>query len=25
VITWLCSDEAAWVSAQNIRVNGAMI
>src|SRR5271163_340202 len=25
VVTWLCSDEAAWVSAQNIRVNGALI
>jgi 3-oxoacyl-[acyl-carrier protein] reductase len=25
VVTWLCSDEAAWVSAQNIRANGALI
>jgi 3-oxoacyl-[acyl-carrier protein] reductase len=25
VVTWLCSDEAAWVSGQNIRANGALI
>lgn len=25
VVTWLCSDEAAWVSAQNVRANGALI
>jgi 3-oxoacyl-[acyl-carrier protein] reductase len=25
VVTWLCSDEAAWISGQNIRANGALI
>ncbi len=25
VVTWLVSDEAAWVSGQNIRANGALI
>jgi 3-oxoacyl-[acyl-carrier protein] reductase len=25
VVTWLCSDNAAWVSGQNIRANGALI
>ena len=24
-VTWLASDEAAWISGQNIRVNGALI
>lgn len=25
VVTWLVSDEAAWISGQNIRANGALI
>lgn len=25
VVTWLASDEASWISGQNIRANGAMI
>jgi 3-oxoacyl-[acyl-carrier protein] reductase len=24
-VTWLASDEAAWISGQNIRINGALI
>ncbi len=25
VVTWLCSDDAAWVTGQNIRANGGLI